>query len=157
DRGHVELLRDGCEPIDLGEPYVAKRAIFEAYAHRMVSTVPVDLAASALDRSRDVLFGPSRVLSEPSSRKALEALGIDSPTWNFAESPARAVAHAKSIGLPVSVRIASPDVSAMDHSDLAIAPLSAPSDVRDAAMKIVRDGRKTPETRVLGVVVERHV
>jgi hypothetical protein len=154
-------LRDRL-PIDLGEPPEARAAIEAAKARRATSTTaptePIVVPASAEARARAITFGPTRVLSDPSSRRVLEAFGVASTPWRLAENAARAAAHARAIGYPVDLRIASPDVSAIDDPALSAIELRTPGEVREGFRSIVREQRRrAPPARSLGVTVARHV
>jgi hypothetical protein len=157
--GRISLRVRGAR-VDLGEPPEAYAAIQEARA-RLVppsADTAVDLPAEAEARARAIVFGPSRTLSEPSSRRVLEAFGIGGAPWRVAENAPRAAAHARGLGYPVDLRIASPDVSPIDEPTLAIAGLRSPGEVREGFRAIAREVRRiAPEARVLGVTVAKHV
>ena len=116
------------------------------------------LPEGAEERARAIGFGPSRTLSEPSSRRVLEAFGLSSPPWRLAEDAARAAVHARTIGYPIDLRVASPDVSALDPAPFAAEELRSPGEVREGYRGIAREVRRlAPSARVLGVTVTRHV
>jgi hypothetical protein len=159
DDGRISLRIHGAR-IDLGEPPEADAAIREARARLEPPSAfaAVDLPAEAEARARAIVFGPSRTLSEPSSRRVLEAFGIAGGGWRVAENAARAAAHARVIGYPVDLRVASPDVSPIDEPSLAAWSLRSPGEVREAFRSVAREVRRlAPEARVLGVTVSRHV
>jgi hypothetical protein len=161
DGGRVQLVARGCSPIDLGEPPEAEAAIREARARGAATTnatPEIVLPEGAEERARAIVFGPSRTLSEPSSRRVLEAFGLPSPPWRLAEDAARAAAHARTIGYPIDLRVASPDVSALDPVPFAAVELRAPGEVREGYRGIAREVRRlAPSARILGVTVTRHV
>jgi hypothetical protein len=161
DGGSVQLVARGFAPVDLGEPPEAEAAIREARARGATTdeTKPeIVLPEGAEQRARAIVFGPSRTLSEPSSRRVLEAFGLASPPWRLAEDAARAAVHARTIGYPVDLRVASPDVSALDPVPFAAVELRAPGEVREGYRGIAREVRRlAPSARILGVTVTRHV
>lgn len=180
DRAHC-TLREGADgrialtsrdhlPIDLGEPPEADAAIRAARNHRASDGEATNVATSeaapasitlpdgAEARARAIAFGPSRTLSEPSSRRVLEAFGLPSGGWRLAENAARAAVHARAIGYPVDLRIASPDASCIDEPAFTATGLRAPSEVRDGFRFVTREVKRlVPDARVLGVSVTPHL
>jgi hypothetical protein len=158
--GRIAIAGKNLAPVDLGEPPEAEAAIREAQA-RVSSPVPgseIVVAADAAERARAIVFGPSRTLSEVASRRVLEAFGVASPSWRLAEDAARAASHARAIGYPVDLRIASPDASAIDDAGLSANELRTPAEVREAFRSIAREiKRVSPTARVLGVTVASHL
>jgi hypothetical protein len=158
--GRITLLLRDRLPIDLGEPSEANAALREARAEptRPGGSAEIVLPPDAEERARAIVFGPTRRLSEPSSRRVLEAFGIPGATWRLAENAARAAVHARAIGYPVDLRVATPDASAIDAPTLSASSLRSPGEVRDAFRAITREVRRTVESaRVLGVTVARHL
>ena len=155
-------LRDRL-PVDLGEPPEAAAALRNARTRQMTARLSsegaeVKLPPGAEERARAITFGPSRTLSDPSSRRVLEAFGIPAAAWRLAENAARAAAHARVVGYPVDLRIASPDVSAIDDPHFAAIELRSPGEVREGFRTIAREVRRlAPNARTLGVTVSRHV
>src|SRR5207248_2718792 len=134
ESGRIAIISKNIAPIDLGEPPEAEAAIREAQA-RVASPAPgseIVVAADAVERARAIAFGPSRTLSEVSSRRVLEAFGVASPAWRLAEDAARAASHARAVGYPVDLRLASPDASAIDDLALSASELRTPAEVREA-------------------------
>ncbi len=160
--GRLTLLVRDRLPIDLGEPPEAQAALRAARARQISASLvagdDVSLPPGAEERAREITFGPTRTLSDPSSRRVLEAFGIASSPFRLAENAARAAAHARAIGYPVDLRIASPDVSAIDEPMLALTELRTPGEVREGCRALARELRRTsPRARSLGVTVCRHV
>jgi hypothetical protein len=127
---------------------------------KLVATPAPDVAipAGAEERARAITFGPSRTLSDPSSRRVLEAFGIATSPWRLAENAARAAAHARVLGYPIDLRVASPDVSAIDEPRFSAIELRTPGEVREGFRAIAREVRRlSPEARTLGVTVTSHV
>ncbi len=152
-------LRDRL-PVDLGEPVEAAAAIRAAHARRAATRVAaeVQLPPGAEERARAITFGPARTLSDPSSRRVLEAFGISASPWRLAENAARAAAHARVLGYPIDLRVASPDVSAIDEARFSAIELRTPGEVREGFRAIAREVRRlAPNARTLGVTVSRHV
>jgi hypothetical protein len=158
--GRIAIAGKNLAPIDLGEPPEAEGAIREAQA-RVASPTPgseIVVAADAVERARAIVFGPSRTLSEVSSRRVLEAFGVASPAWRLAEDAARAASHARAVGYPVDLRVASPDASAIDEPALCANELRTPAEVREAFRSIAREAKRVaPTARVLGVTVATHL
>lgn len=158
--GHISLVARGHAPVDLGEPPEADAALREARARGATDTSAstVIVPEGAEERARAIVFGPSRTLSEPSSRRVLDAFGIVSPAWRLAEDAARAAVHARVVGYPVDVRVASPDTSAIDAPALAASELRTPGEVRAAFRAVLREAKRAaPAARLLGVTVARHL
>jgi len=166
------ILREGADgrlslhlrerlPVDLGEPPEAAAAIRTARARRFgarLAARDVAIPEGAEQRARAITFGPSRTLSDPSSRRVLEAFGIHAAPWRLAENAARAAAHARVLGYPIDLRIASPDVSAIDEPRFAALELRSPGEVREGFRSIAREVRKlAANARSLGVTVSRHI
>lgn len=152
-------LRDRL-PVDLGEPVEAAAAIRAAHARRAATRGggDVQLPPGAEERARAITFGPARTLSDPSSRRVLEAFGISASPWRLAENAARAAAHARVLGYPIDLRVASPDVSAIDEPRFSAIELRTPGEVREGFRAIAREVRRlAPAARTLGVTVSRHV
>ncbi len=155
-------LRDRL-PVDLGEPPEAAASLRDARTRRTTArlsreTADVKLPPGAEERARAITFGPTRTLSDPSSRRVLEAFGIATAAWRLAENAARAAAHARVVGYPVDLRIASPEVSAIDDPHFAAIELRSPGEVREGFRTIAREVRRlAPNARTLGVTVSRHV
>ncbi|MBI2395131.1 MAG: acetate--CoA ligase family protein [Deltaproteobacteria bacterium] len=159
--GRMSLhLRDRL-PVDLGEPPEAAAAMRSARARKLSARLAareVQIPDGAEARARAITFGPSRTLSDPSSRRVLEAFGIHAAAWRLAENAARAAAHARVLGYPIDLRVASPDVSAIDEPRFSALELRAPGEVREGFRAIAREVRRlSPSARSLGVTVSRHV
>ena len=162
EAGRLSFVSRGRTPIDLGEAPEAEAALREARARgsspSRADASEVPLPAGAEAKARAIVFGPSRTLSEPSSRRVLEAFGVASSAWRLAEDAARAAVHARTIGYPIDLRVASPDVSAIDAPSLSAIELRTPGEVREGYRAITREVRRVaPTARVLGVTVARHV
>lgn len=151
-------LRDRL-PVDLGEPVEVAAALRASRARRVVARPPdVQMPAGAEERARAITFGPSRTLSDPSSRRVLEAFGITAAPWRLAENAARAATHARVLGYPIDLRVASPDVSAIDEARFSAIELRTPGEVREGFRSIAREVRRiAPNARTLGVTVSKHV
>ncbi len=156
--GRVLLVLRDRLPIDLGEAPEARAALRSARLRRVRVASEVELPAGAEERARAITFGPSRTLSDPSSRRVLEAFGIHAAPWRLAENAARAAAHARVLGYPVDLRVASPDVSAIDDARFGALELRTPGEVREAFRTVSREVRRiAPAARTLGVTIAHHV
>ena len=146
---------DQSEPIKLGHGLAVAQALIalqaaEPCAEPAVHTVPqTDRAAT-----RDVLFGPPRLLSDPASKAALAPFGLPMPQEELCASPSRASAEAARIGFPVRISLASPDLRVWDYPELSVDGVDNAARVRDVYRQLVGAAEElTPEARVLGVTV----
>jgi hypothetical protein len=110
---------------------------------------PRDLSAT-----RDVLFGPPRLLSDPASKAALLPFDLPLPQEELCSSASRAAAEAARIGFPVRISLASPDLRVWDHPELSVDGVDNAARVRDIYRQLVGAAHElAPEARVLGVTV----
>jgi len=122
------------------------------------SSVEVDARAVL-----DVIFGPRRALSDPTSKSALAPYGIPLPVEELCSSASRAAAEASRIGYPVRISLASPDLRVWDHPDLHVDMVDNAARVRDtfrqlfalAQSRLAADPAHAAqaERRILGVLV----
>lgn len=102
----------------------------------------------------DIIFGPKRSLSDPSSKAALEPYGIALPTEELCTSASRAAAEATRIGFPVRMALASPDLRVWDHPDLCADGVDNAASVRDIYRQIIAMAEsRAPKVRLLGVLI----
>ncbi|MET0343501.1 MAG: acetate--CoA ligase family protein [Polyangiales bacterium] len=119
-----------------------------ADARRTLATPP-DRAAT-----RDVLYGPPRLLSDPASKAALLPFGLPMPQEELCSSPSRAASEAGRIGFPVRISLASPDLRVWDHPELSVDGVDNAARVRDVYRQLLAAAQElAPEARVLGVTV----
>ncbi len=139
---------------DVGRAFYALRArepISQAAQAAQASPEPARVDASA---SRDVLFGPQRLLSDPASKAALAPYGLPMPQEELCASPSRASAEAARIGFPVRISLASPDLRVWDHPDLSVDGVDNAARVRDIYRQLTNVAEKREAgARVLGVTV----
>lgn len=110
---------------------------------------PADLSIT-----RDILFGPPRLLSDPASKAALLPFELPLPQEELCSSPSRAAAEAARIGFPVRISLASPDLRIWDHPELSVDGVDNAARVRDIYRQLVSAAQQlAPEARVLGVTV----
>lgn len=147
--------REGEPAIKLGHPAAVGRALSalrESEAlqtEALTDTLAVDAAAS-----RDVLFGPARLLSDPASKAALGPYGLPLPQEELCSSPSRAASEAARIGFPVRISLASPDLRVWDHPDLSVDGVDNAARVRDVYRQLTQEAEKRlAGARVLGVTV----
>ncbi|MDB4988956.1 MAG: Archaeal succinyl-CoA ligase [ADP-forming] beta chain, partial [Myxococcaceae bacterium] len=115
----------------------------------MINPMPGDPAAT-----RDVLFGPPRLLSDPASKAALSPFGLPMPQEELCSSPSRASAEAARIGFPVRISLASPDLRVWDYPELSVDGVDNAARVRDVYRQLLAAAQElTPQARVLGVTV----
>lgn len=97
-------------------------------------------------------------LGDIEAREVIEAYGIHTPRSALARSTDEAVALAQEIGLPVAMKIVSPDI--LHKSDVGGVKLgvSTLEEVRAADMAIIRNARRyAPGARIWGVAVQEMV
>ncbi len=155
DDGIVGWQRDDGLPVPLGEPVDVAEA---AAAIRRSSTggLPGRASVEGVDRERvrEVLFGPSRALSDPASKSALGPYGIALPIEELCTSPSRAAAEAARIGFPVKLSLASPDLRIWDHPDLVVLGAASAAAVREGFRAVTTmASERDPGARLLGVHV----
>ncbi len=122
-----------------------------------VRTVPVDRAAAAdaLDRARGAGQG---VLPEYAARSLLAAYGLAFPRVVPARTADEAVRAAGSIGFPVVLKVASPDISHKTDVGGVAVGLADPDAVRSAFERMDRAVRAAaPRARIEGYEVEAQV
>jgi hypothetical protein len=165
DAGRVGYAVDSdAAPLALGEARDVADALLalrqmERDNAQVVSSVD-DVDARAV---LDVIFGPRRALSDPTSKAALAPYGIPVPVEELCGSASRAAAEASRIGFPVRISLASPDLRVWDHPDLSVDMVDNAARVRDtfrqlraAAQTRLQNDPKLAgvgEDRVLGVMV----
>ncbi len=102
----------------------------------------------------DVILGPPRTLSDPSSKAALAAYDVPLPIEELCASASRAAAEASRIGFPVRVALASPDLRTSEHPDLIAERIENASRVRDVYRQLMSLAKiRAPKARTLGVTV----
>ena len=139
----------------LGDARDAGAALAAMEAARFETSVPFEAPTAATDRAvREVLFGPSRALSDPTSKAALKHYGIPFPMEELCASPSRAASEATRFGYPVRIALASPDLRIWNHPDLAMDGVSNAAGVRDVFRQLTMLAEsRAPGARVLGVTV----
>ena len=102
----------------------------------------------------DVLLGPPRALSDPASKTALAPYGIPIPVEELCASPSRTASEAATIGFPVRIALASPDLRVWDHPELAVDGVDSAARARDVFRQITALAQTiAPAARLLGVTV----
>ncbi len=145
---------DAGAQVALGHAVDAGRALIALRLSEPLTSAQTDLTAHDAATSREVLFGPRRLLSDPASKAALAPFGLPLPQEELCASPSRAAAEAARIGFPVRISLASPDLRVWDHADLCVDGVDNAARVRDVyrQLTLVAEKRGT-EARVLGVTV----
>lgn len=106
------------------------------------------------DAVREVLFGPRRSLSDPTSKAALASYGLPQPAEELCSSPSRAAAEAGRIGFPVRMALASPDLRVWDHPDLEVDGVESAARARETYRQLLTLARaRRGDARLLGVTV----
>jgi ATP-grasp domain len=146
---------DQAELVALGHGLAVAQALralaaAEPYGDAAVRVAPPNDAAA----TRDVLFGPPRLLSDPASKIALLPFDLPMPQEELCASPSRAAAEAARIGFPVRISLASPDLRVWDHPGLSVDGVDNAARVRDVYRQLLAAAHELrPEARVLGVTV----
>jgi hypothetical protein len=143
------------EPVRLGHGLAVAQAL-----RALAAAEPLGEAASHptpprdADATRDVLFGPPRLLSDPASKIALMPFELPMPQEELCASPSRAASEAARIGFPVRISLASPDLRVWDHPGLSVDGVDNAARVRDVYRQLQTAAQELkPEARVLGVTV----
>lgn len=145
---------DAATPVVLGHAVDAGRALVALRLSEPLASAKTELLAPDTAASRDVLFGPRRLLSDPASKAALAPFGLPLPQEELCASPSRAAAEAARIGFPVRISLASPDLRVWDHADLCVDGVDNAARVRDVYRQLTLVAEKrAAEARVLGVTV----
>lgn len=155
---------DRAKAVDLGAAHHVAEALAalrdtDRGAPRMESSVDSVNERAVLD----VLFGPRRALSDPTSKAALAPYGMPMPSAELCSSASRAAAEASRIGFPVRISLASPDLRVWEHPDLAVDMVDNAARVRDCFRQLMGLARtrlasvapndKAAADRILGVMV----
>lgn len=154
-RGLGFQAHDDGEPVFLGHARHVAEAL-HALRYRMAEGSPAQRLPlpNDLSSARDVLFGPPRLLSDPSSKAALVRFGLPMPQEELCTSPSRAASEAARIGFPVRISLASPDLRVWDHPDLSVDGVDNAARVRDVYRQLAAVAtERAPNARVLGVTV----
>lgn len=110
--------------------------------------------STVVESARQVLFGPQRVLSDPSSKAVLRLYRLPLPTEELCTSPSRAAHEARRMGYPVRMALASPDLRGADYPELVVDGVDHTARVKAAYRDMVSFAlAENAEARVLGVTV----
>lgn len=94
-------------------------------------------------------------LTESESKSVLAACGIPVTAERLASSAQEAVTHARSLGLPVALKIASPDIAHKTEAGGVRLDLRAETEIHDAFDAIITSARRYDEkARIEGVLVQ---
>jgi acetyl coenzyme A synthetase (ADP forming)-like protein len=117
--------------------------------------VDIEKTRAVLDRVRE----EGRVtIGDAESREIMKAYGISMPQSELAANSEEAVAAAESIGYPVVMKIASPDILHKTDIGGVKLNLSSPTDVRDAFdLLVYRATRYMPDAEIWGCLVQEQV
>ncbi|NOY90093.1 MAG: hypothetical protein GXP55_02710 [Deltaproteobacteria bacterium] len=155
DGARLVLRRRGVRPLPVGEALDLAAALSALAAADDAQRAPMP-SVQGVERERivELIFGPPRALSDPSSKAALEPYDLPLPLEELCTSASRAASEAGRIGFPVRVSLASPDLRTWDHSDLTADGVTSASHVRDVFRQIMALAQtRRPDARLLGVTV----
>ncbi|MEM1417366.1 MAG: acetate--CoA ligase family protein, partial [Myxococcota bacterium] len=134
---------------DVAEALVALRDRERAPRPALPRVEGVDRGAT-----RDVLLGPRRALSDPTSKAALAPYDVPFPAEELCASASRAAAEATRLGFPVRVALASPALRGWDHPELVEARVESAARVRDVYRQLhALAAARAPDAPLLGVTV----
>jgi len=122
---------------------------------RVVARFPVNRRRAERVLHRCIRTGQFQV-GEAAAKDVMRAYNFNVPPGRIAATADDAVDVAIKIGLPVAMKIVSPDI--VHKSDLGGVKLnlSTPDEVRDAFdLMMLRIGKKMPEARLLGTYIEK--
>ncbi len=163
-RQGVEVLRTYDVP-NYPVPERAVAAIAAMWRYRTwLNTPPLAVEALPVDRERVAqLFARVRsegrvTIGDAEAREVLEAYGVPLPKAGLATTADEAVQLAESIGYPVVMKIASPDI--LHKSDIGGIKLNimSASEVRDAFDLLIYRGRRyMPDANIWGCQVQQMV
>jgi hypothetical protein len=138
----------------LGSPDAARAALEALRESEASADVALPyLSPSSLAESRDILFGPPRLLSDPASKSALAPFDLPVPQEELCASASRAAIEATRIGFPVRISLASPDLRVWDYPDLSVDGVDNAARVRDVYRQLTLNAEARGTARVLGVTV----
>ncbi len=144
-------------PICIGEPRdvaAAFRSLDQAL--QPLSATKVQVEDVDPDAFVNIIFGPSRALSDPSTKAALAIYDLPLPAEELCSSPSRAAAEANRLGFPVRLAVASPDLRIWDDPDLCIDEVDNAARVRDAYRHMMAQAKqRKPDARLMGVLISR--
>lgn len=160
----VEIMRSyGVPNYQVPERAVAAIAAMWRYRN-WLNTPPLHVEAFPVDREKvKAIFARVRsqgrvTIGDAEARDVMEAYGIPLPKSGLAATPDEAVALAESIGYPVVMKIASPDI--LHKSDIGGIKLNITSaaEVRDAFdLLVYRAQRFMPDATIWGCQVQQMV
>jgi acyl-CoA synthetase (NDP forming) len=109
------------------------------------------ILAHAKDQDRDVL-------TEAEAKRLLKACGLAVPRGGVARSAAAARSLAGEIGMPVALKVSSPDLLHKTEADVIRLGVATPEEVERAFEEILRQAKKwNPAAQIDGILVEEMV
>jgi len=166
DDTYYRRLLDGGLPVfrTFGNCVKAVKAYADYWTFAARFRSPFETAAqpvaAAAKKARKLLAEvPSGdALSEWSSKQLLKAYGIKSSRDILCESAAAAVRAAQAIGLPVVMKVSSPDLTHKSEAGLVTVGVAATKDVRATYDTLLRRARRAnKQARIEGVLVSQMV
>ena len=154
DGGLIRRLGTGT-PEPLGAPADVAAAL-RALRDREREARPSLPRVEGADRAptRELIYGPRRALSDPSSKAALAGYDVPLPAEELCASASRAAVEAARLGFPVRVALASPALRGWDHPELVEARVESAARVRDVFRQLhALAASRAPDAPLLGVMV----
>jgi acyl-CoA synthetase (NDP forming) len=128
-------------------------AFRERRRHRQHETTMHDRARTDVAKR---LAQAGRVLTEYETKELLAAYGVPRPAEELAGDDSAAIAAARRIGLPVAVKVLSPEIAHKTEAGAVALALASETAVRDAYRRIVDSARRAaPGAPINGVLVQK--
>ncbi len=156
DEGLIGWQRDEtAAPLPLGFADDVGAALFAMYHAQDLGRPKIAEVRDVQQQTvRDLLLGPPRALSDPTSKSILAQYDVPLPEEELCGSPSRAASEAMRFGFPVRIALASPDLRLWDHPDLIAFQVSNATAARDAYRQLMAiAAQRAPDARILGVTV----
>jgi acyl-CoA synthetase (NDP forming) len=137
--------------------YVATRE--RVLSHQPRASIKKSNLGSEIEKILDQVKDQGRnALSEMEAKGLLEAWGLAVPRGGLARNAAEARSLASSIGLPVALKVSSPDLLHKTEAGVIRLGLKSPEEVESAFEQILEKAKKwNPEARLDGVLVEEMI
>lgn len=107
-------------------------------------------------KAGDLVAG--KILPSETLQRMLEIYGIPHPPLKLAKSARQAAVHARQMGYPVAIKIASPDIPHKSDINAIALNLNDEEAVSTAFKQVVENGRSAqPQAEILGAYVQRMI
>jgi acyl-CoA synthetase (NDP forming) len=156
-KGYADLVASGA-PIfrSFGKAMRALRAHAD-FARRRAAFEPDPAADPQLTGRQKTALARPGVLDAAATEALLADAGVALARSRLVQDPAAAVQAAREIGLPVALKLASPDIPHKTELGLVRLGLETPEAVQAAAAVLLAVGRTTGARRIDGLLVQEQV